>query len=87
MTRDDKTHLLRQLTASTSSLSAVPKLRPGARAPAPWRAAWRGAVLPDQVRLDLQWMARDFETLLTTAPTDRLDQPTDGTRWTNRQLL
>jgi hypothetical protein len=44
-------------------------------------------VLPDQVRLDLQWMARDFEVLLATAPTGRLDEPTDGTRWTNRQLL
>lgn len=44
-------------------------------------------MLLDQVRLDLQWMARDFETLLATAPTDRLDEPTDGTRWTNPQLL
>lgn len=32
-------------------------------------------------------MARDYETLLTTAPMDGLDEATDGTRWTNRQLL
>ncbi|MEO7754152.1 MAG: DinB family protein [Terracoccus sp.] len=39
------------------------------------------------MRLDLEWMARDYETLLATVPTDRLDELTDGTRWTNRQLL
>lgn len=44
-------------------------------------------VLPEQVRLDLQWVARDFEGLLATAAADRLDEPTEGTRWTNRQLL
>lgn len=43
--------------------------------------------LPDQVRLDLQWMARDFEVLLATGSTDRLDGATDGTGWTNPQLL
>jgi hypothetical protein len=32
-------------------------------------------------------MARDFADLLVSAPTDRLDELTDGTRWTNRQLL
>ena len=39
------------------------------------------------MRLDLQWVARDYADLLVSAPTDRLDELTDGTRWTNRQLL
>jgi hypothetical protein len=44
-------------------------------------------VLPDEVRADLQWVAADFERLLATAPPALLDAPSDGTRWTNRQLL
>lgn len=44
-------------------------------------------VLPEQVRLDHQRISRDFQTLVRSASADRLDQPTRGTRWTNRQLL
>ncbi len=44
-------------------------------------------MLPDRVRADLQWQADDFERLLAAAAPSRLDDPSDGTRWTNRQLL
>jgi hypothetical protein len=44
-------------------------------------------VLPDEVRLDLLWVARDYADLLRWAPAARLGEPSAGTRWTNRQLL
>ncbi len=44
-------------------------------------------VLSKQVRLDLEWIGRDYDALLATVSPERLDEPSDGTRWTNRQLL
>jgi hypothetical protein len=39
------------------------------------------------VREDLLWIADDFGRIVHAAKASELDLPTDGTRWTNRQLL
>ena len=41
----------------------------------------------DPVRADLLWVAGDFRRIVESAAAAELDLPTDGTRWTNRQLL
>ena len=41
---------------------------------------------PD-ARVDLEWIVRDYSAILRSARRDELDLPTNGTRWTNRQLL
>lgn len=41
----------------------------------------------DPIRKDLMWIAEDFSRILAAAEPDGLDAATDGTRWTNRQLL
>ncbi|MBK8463479.1 MAG: DinB family protein [Nigerium sp.] len=41
----------------------------------------------DPVRANLEWIARDYASILVTARAGELDLPTNGTRWTNRQLL
>ena len=38
-------------------------------------------------RADLEWIARDYAAILRSAHSEELDLPTNGTRWTNRQLL
>lgn len=43
--------------------------------------------LPDQQRAALTWVAEDFDALVAGARVDELDGPTNGTRWTNEQLL
>lgn len=45
------------------------------------------AAASDQVRADLEWIARDYRAILRAARVGELDLPSDGTRWTNRQLL
>lgn len=45
------------------------------------------AASSDPVRADLEWIARDYLSILTTLSADELDLPTNGTTWTNRQLL
>jgi hypothetical protein len=39
------------------------------------------------VRGDLLWIAADFRGIVQDALAHELDRPTNGTRWTNRQLL
>ena len=41
----------------------------------------------DPVKADLLWIAADFRRIVVGAPADELDLPSNGTRWTNRQLL
>ena len=41
----------------------------------------------DPVRADLEWIANDYRSILTAARSDELDLLSNGTRWTNRQLL
>jgi hypothetical protein len=45
------------------------------------------AASSDQVRADIEWIARDYLAILQTARIDELDLPSHGTKWTNRQLL
>ena len=45
------------------------------------------AASSDRVRADVAWAARDYVAILKAALPDELDLPTDGTAWTNRQLL
>ena len=45
------------------------------------------AASSDPVRADLEWIARDYWTILNAARPEELDLPTTGTAWTNRQLL
>ena len=48
----------------------------------------RGEVaLPDQQRAALTWVAEDFDALVGGTRVDELGRPTQGTRWTNEQLL
>lgn len=46
-----------------------------------------GVALTKQQRADLEWVARDFDALVGAATVGELARPTDGTRWTNEQLL
>lgn len=39
------------------------------------------------MRRDLLWIAADFSGIVQNALALELDRPTNGTRWTNRQLL
>lgn len=41
----------------------------------------------DQARADLLWIASDFRHIVDDARTGELSLPSNGTRWTNRQLL
>lgn len=41
----------------------------------------------DPVRADLESIARDYRAILKDAVPEELDLPTNGTAWTNRQLL
>jgi len=41
----------------------------------------------DPVRADLLWIAADFRSIVLAAPATELDLPSNGTRWSNRQLL
>ena len=45
--------------------------------------------MPDEdlVRQELLWIAADFRSIVLGASADELDLPSNGTRWTNRQLL
>ena len=45
------------------------------------------AASSDPVRADVEWIARDYWTILKAARPEELDLPTKGTAWTNRQLL
>jgi hypothetical protein len=45
------------------------------------------AASSDPVRADLEWIARDYWNILKAARPEELYLPTDGTAWTNRQLL
>jgi len=45
------------------------------------------AISSDQVRADLESIARDYRAILKAARPEELDLPTNGTAWTNRQLL
>ena len=42
---------------------------------------------PDQICAELERVRADFRELLDTATVAELRQPTDGTKWTNEQLL
>lgn len=51
------------------------------------RRAQTGMVpLQEETRAELVWMLADFDRLVTNAAEESLDAPTNGTRWTNRQL-
>lgn len=41
----------------------------------------------DPVKADLLWIAEDFRNIVSSARSGELDMPSNGTRWTNRQLL
>jgi hypothetical protein len=41
----------------------------------------------DPVRAELLWIAADFRKIVQDVLADELDRPSNGTRWTNRQLL
>jgi hypothetical protein len=43
--------------------------------------------LSAEARSALEWVSADFELLTTGVPGDVPDAPSDGTRWTNRELL
>jgi hypothetical protein len=43
--------------------------------------------LQDETRAELEWILADFDSLVTDADDETLDAPTNGTRWTNRELL
>lgn len=43
--------------------------------------------LPPDVRAELVWVRDDFARLVGSAAPEELRAPTDGTRWTNRELL
>src|SRR5665647_3928618 len=45
------------------------------------------AASSDPVRADLELIARDYWAILNAALPEELDLPTNGTAWTNRQLL
>jgi hypothetical protein len=45
------------------------------------------AASSDPVRAGVEWIARDYLAILKAALPEELDLPTDGTAWTNRQLL
>jgi len=45
------------------------------------------AASSDPVRADVEWIARDYWAILKAARPEELDLPTNGTAWTNRQLL
>jgi hypothetical protein len=45
------------------------------------------AVEPDEICAELDRVRADFRDLLDTATVGELRQPTDGTKWTNEQLL
>jgi hypothetical protein len=42
---------------------------------------------PRQIDVEMQRAQAEFHQLITRASSDDLRRPTDGTRWTNRQLL
>ena len=42
---------------------------------------------PQQIDAEMRRAQADFRQLITSASPDDLRRPTDGTRWTNRQLL
>ena len=42
---------------------------------------------PQQIDAEMRRAQADFHQLITNASPDDLRRPTDGTRWTNRQLL
>ena len=42
---------------------------------------------PQQIDVDMRRAQAEFDQLITSASPDDLQHPTDGTRWTNRQLL
>jgi len=44
-------------------------------------------VLAAETRAALEWILTDFDRLVAAADADQLDAPSNGTRWTNRQLL
>jgi hypothetical protein len=43
--------------------------------------------LAPETRTALQWVRADFDQLTRGAGPEELSQPSDGTRWTNRELL
>ena len=45
------------------------------------------ATSSDPVRAQVEWIARDYWAILKAALPEELDLPTNGTAWTNRQLL
>ncbi len=45
------------------------------------------AQAPDPVRDGILWIAEDFSRIVRDARPEELGAPTEGTRWTNRQLL
>jgi len=51
------------------------------------RAHTEAMVLSPEVRSDLEWVRDDFDRLVSNAVGPVLDAPTNGTKWTNRELL
>ena len=43
--------------------------------------------LSPELRAALEWMREDFEALVGHAPSEELDRPSEGTKWSNRELL
>ena len=72
---------------TTAQVAAQPDMATSSIAGARTAAQTGRVVLAAQTRAGLEWILTDFDRLVARADADQLDAPSNGTRWTNRQLL
>lgn len=72
---------------TTAQVAAQPDMATSSIAGGRTAAQTGRVVLAAQTRAGLEWILTDFDRLFAGADADQLDAPSNGTRWTNRQLL